>query len=126
MEVDEKKLEEMIDQAVRKHLKQNFENMQEVRRLPAGSVIRIEGRLDSIESRIDRDMVTRAEFHEALGQVNSRLAKLESSVTGMVTRTEFKDEIWKLKLYLLLLAGLILFTNPTVLELFGKLLGIIK
>lgn len=106
MEVDEKKLEEMIDQAVQKHLKQDFEDMEEIRRSPAGAVIRIEGRLDSIEARLERNMVTRTEFKDA----------------NMV----FKEEIWKLKLYLLLLAGLILFTNPTVLELFGKLLGIIK
>ena len=97
--VDEKRLEEMIDQAVQKHLKRNFEDMEEIRRSPAGAIIRIEGQLDSIQARLDRDMVT---------------------------RTEFKDEIWKLKLYLLLLAALILFTNPTVLELFGKFLGIIK
>lgn len=110
MEVDEKKLAEMIDQAVEKRFKQNFEDMEEVRRSPAGAIIRVEGQLASIQGRLDRDMVTRTEFKEA----------------NMLIRTDFKDEIWKLKLYLLLLAGLILFTNPTVLELFGKLLGIIK
>jgi hypothetical protein len=121
--VDEKKLEDLIEKAVQKHLKLTFEDVEEVRRSPAGGIIRLEGRLDAIEARLDRDMVTRAEFQEANGQINTRLEKLE---TQMVTRVEFKDEIWKLKLYILLLAALILLTNPTVLELFGKILGIIK
>jgi len=37
-----------------------------------------------------------------------------------------KEEMWRLKLYIILLAVLILITNPKVLELFGKLLGLIK
>ncbi len=93
--------------------------MEEIRRSPAVSIIRIETRIDSIEA----NMVTRAEFHEAFGQVNARLTKLEATT---VTRTEFKDEIWKLKLYFILLAALVVLTNPKVLELFGKLLGIVK
>ncbi len=127
---EEKKLEELIEKAVRKHLKVDLQDMDEVRRSPAASIIRIENRLDAIESRMSRDMVTRGEFHEAFGQSNSRLSRLEATVealqTSMVTRAEFKDEIWKLKLYIILLAVLIVLTNPTVLELFGKLLGLVK
>jgi hypothetical protein len=168
--VDEKKLEDLIDKAVQKHLKLTFEDVEEVRRSPAGGIIRLETRLDAIDARLDRDMVTRAEFQEtngrinarfetmvtraefqeANGRINARLGKLEAQIetmvtraefqeangqintrlgkleAQMVTRVEFKDEIWKLKLYILLLAALILLTNPTVLELFGKILGIIK
>ena len=182
--VEEKRLVELIDQAVQKHLKVNFQDMEEIRRSPAASIIRIESRLDSIEALLDRDMVTRAEFqesfgrvntrlsaveanmvtraeflesmgkinarlstvetaleaalkamvtraefHEAMGQVNARLAKLEATTITRVEfkeematmRAEFKDEIWKLKLYFILLAALVLLTNPKVFELFGKL-----
>ncbi len=121
--VDEKKLEALIEKAVQKHLKVDLQDMEEIRRSPAAAIIRVENRLDSIEARLNRDMVTRAEFHEAFGQVNARLTKLEATT---VTRTEFKDEIWKLKLYFILLAALVVLTNPKVLELFGKLLGIVK
>jgi hypothetical protein len=102
--VDEKRLEELIESAVRKHLDLTFQDMEKVRQSPAASIIRIEGRLDAIEDRLDRDMVTRAEFN--------------------ASRTEFKDEIWKLRLYIILLGVLIVLTNPKVLELLGKLLSI--
>jgi hypothetical protein len=96
--VDEKKLEDLVERAVQKHLDLTFQDMEKVRQSPAASIIRIEGRLDAIEERLDRDMVT---------------------------RTEFKDEIWKLRLYIILLGVLIVLTNPKVLELLGKLLSII-
>jgi hypothetical protein len=96
--VDEKKLEDLVERAVQKHLDLTFQDMEKVRQSPAAAVIRIEGRLDAIEARLDRDMVTRAEF---------------------------KDEVWKLRLYIILLGVLIVLTNPKVLELLGKLLRII-
>jgi hypothetical protein len=54
-------------------------------------------------------MVTRAEFNEGLASL----------------RTELKDEIWKLRLYIILVAVLVVLTNPKVLELLGKLLSMI-
>jgi hypothetical protein len=103
--VDEKKLEDLVERAVQKHLDLTFQDMEKVRQSPAASIIRIEGRLDAIEERLDRDMVTRTE-----------LASM---------RLELKDEIWKLRLYIILLGVLIVLTNPKVLELLGKLLSII-
>jgi len=111
--VDEKKLEDLVERAVQKHLDLTFQDMEKVRQSPAASIIRIEGRLDAIEARLDRDMVTRAEFKEELTNLRSDL------------RIEFKDEIWKLRLYIILLGVLIVLTNPKVLELLGKLLSII-
>jgi|GEM_PF-4089124 len=107
--VDEKKLEELVERAVQKHLDLTFQDMEKVRQSPAAAIIRVEGRLDAIEARLDRDMVTRADFNKGLGNL----------------RTELKDEIWKLRLYIILLGVLIVLTNPKVLELLGKLLRII-
>jgi hypothetical protein len=107
--VDEKKLEDLVERAVQKHLDLTFQDMEKVRQSPAASIIRIEGRLDAIEARLDRDMVTRAEFNEGLASL----------------RTELKDEIWKLRLYIILVAVLVVLTNPKVLELLGKLLSLI-
>ena len=100
--IDEQKLSELIDQAVQKHLKATFHDMEEVRRSPAAAIIRLEARVEAIE----KNMVTRAEFADY--------------------RSEFKDEIWKLKLYIILLAILVVLTNPQVLELLGRLLNIFK
>jgi hypothetical protein len=108
--VDEKKLEELVDQVVKKHLKLTFENVEEVRRSPAGTLSRIEGRLDAMEARIERDMVTRAEFKAELAS----------------TRAELKDEIWKLRLFIILLGILTILTNPKVIELIGKLFSLFK
>jgi len=107
--VDEKKLEDLVERAVQKHLDLTFQDMEKVRQSPAASIIRIEGRLDAIEARLDRDMVTRAEFNEGLASL----------------RTGLNDEIWKLRLYIILVAVLVVLTNPKVLELLGKLLSII-
>ena len=93
--IDEQKLSDLIDRAVQKHLKATFQDMEEVRRSPAGAIIRLEARLESIEK-------------------------------NMVTRAEFKDEMWKQRLYIILLAVLVLLTNPKVLDLLGKLLNIVK
>jgi len=98
-DVDEKRLEDLVERAVQKHLDLTFQDMEKVRPSPAAAIIRIEGRLDVIETRLERDMVTRAEF---------------------------KDEIWKVRLYIILLGVLVVLTNPKVLELLGKLLSIFK
>jgi len=97
--VDEKRLEDLVERAVQKHLDLTFQDMEKVRQSPAAAIIRIEGRLDTIEARLERDMVTRAEFNEG---------------------------IWKVRLYIILLGVLIVLTNPKVLELLGKLLSIFK
>ena len=104
--IDEAKLEELIEKTVQNHLKMTFEDMEEVRRSPAGAIIRIEEPFDGLDRRIDG--------------LERRLER------DMVTRAEFKHEFRKLRLYFVLLAVLIVLTNPKVLELVGKILGIIK
>jgi hypothetical protein len=98
--LDEKKIEELVEKTVQKHFKLTFEDMEEVRRSPGGAIIRVEGRLDAIERRLDGDMVTRVEFANF--------------------RAELKDDLWKFKLYIILWAALMLLTTPKVIELFGN------
>ena len=185
--VDEKKLEELVEKVVQKHLDLTFQDMEKVRQSPGAAIIRIENRLDSIEARLERDMVTRAEFIQELGSARteskqetaSLRAELKQETASLRTelkqetaslrtelkqetaslrtelkeeiatlrtelkeeiatlrtelkqeiaglRVELKDEIWKLRLYIILLAILIVLTNPKVLELLGKLLSIFK
>jgi hypothetical protein len=109
--VDEKKIEELVEKTVQKHFKLTFENVEEVRKSPAGTLIRIEGRLDSLEARIARDMVTRAEHAATRAELKDEVAKI---------RVELKDEIWKLRLWIIILAILVILTNPKVIELIGK------
>ncbi len=57
-----------------------------------------------------------------ISQVESKLSHTDGKVSDLETslanfRVEIKDDIWKLKLYIILLAVLMLITNSTVLEL---------
>ena len=42
--VDEKRLGELIDEAIQKHLRLTLEDMEEVRRSPAAAIVRLETR----------------------------------------------------------------------------------
>ncbi|MDZ7302943.1 MAG: hypothetical protein ONB44_12505 [candidate division KSB1 bacterium] len=117
-EIDEKRLKELIDEAVQKHMRITIEDIEGVRRSPAGVLVRLENRVEYIEKRIEnieKNMATRADA--ATMATRSDIAAL---------KLELKEETWKLKLYIIILAVLILVTNPKVLELFGKLLGLMK
>jgi hypothetical protein len=115
--VDDKKVEALVERTVQKHFKLAFENVEEVRKSPAVTLIRLEDRLNSLEARIERDMVTKAE-HASLR------AELKEEISN--TRTELKDEIWKQRLLIIFIGVLIVLTNPKVLELIGKLFSAFK
>lgn len=108
-QIDEKRLKALVDEAVQKHMRITIEDIEDVRRSPAGVLVRLENQVEYIEKRtenIEKNMATRADI--------------------AALKLELKEEIWKFKLYIIILAVLILVTNPKVLELFGKLLGLIK
>ncbi len=54
---------------------------------------------------------------EDVAKLDKRITDLDKGIT---------DLEWKLKLYFILLAVLIIFTNPKALELFGRIPGLIK
>ncbi len=113
--IDEKRVEALIEEAVQKHFRLTFENVEEVRRSPAVTLIRIEDRLNALEARIGRDVATKVE-------VTVTRSELKQEISNF--RTEFKEETWKLRLSIILLAVLIVLTNPKVIDLIGKLFGV--
>jgi chromosome segregation ATPase len=75
-----------------------------------GKISQVEGKISQVENKISH--------------ADGKVSDLETSLANF--RVEVKDDIWKLKLYIILLAVLMLITNSTVLELAGKLIGIFK
>ena len=72
--IDESKLKDLIDEAVQERLKLTLEDMEEVRKSPAVAIIRLEGKVDSIQ----QNMVTKAEFREEMSKLDTRIGKLET------------------------------------------------
>ncbi|MCI0695075.1 hypothetical protein L0337_24075 [candidate division KSB1 bacterium] len=126
--VDDKKVEELVERTVQKHFKLAFENVEEVRKSPAVTLIRIEDRLDALEARIGRDMVTKAELTSTYGALKQDNASLRMELKDEIAkiRAEVKDEIWKVRFSIISLAILIILTNPKVIELIGKLFSLFK
>lgn len=60
-------------------------------------------------------------FEAAIQQVRAEIRELESRIDIKMNSLE-----WKMKLHSLALGALIVVTNPKVLDILGKLLGIIK
>jgi len=117
-QIDEKRLRTLIDEAVQKHMRITIEDIEDVRRSPAGVLVRLENKVEYIEKKtetIEKNMATRSD-----------IANMATRADLATLKLEIKEEMWKFKLYIILLAVLILITNPKVLELFGKLLGLIK
>ncbi|MFQ5708687.1 MAG: hypothetical protein ACE5HO_14625 [bacterium] len=79
--IDEKRLEELIDKSVRKHLKANLEDMEEVRRSPGAAIVRLETRVESIE----KNMATKADLANLRNEIIERIAKLETGQKLMFT-----------------------------------------
>jgi len=102
MLADEKKVEELIEKSVQKHFKLAFENVEEVRKSPAVTLIRIEDRLNSLERRMERDMVTRAEFANFRGEIKGEISSLRGDLKGEIAsiRAEHKDDIASCRLEL--------------------------
>jgi hypothetical protein len=64
--VDEEKLEEVVEKVVEKKLSLTFQDVDEVRKSPAGAIIRIEGKIEKIEDQIKdikENMATKDEVH---------------------------------------------------------------
>lgn len=77
--VDEKRLEELIEKVVQKHLKLTFEDMEEVRRSPAAAIVRLETRVETIE----KTMATKEDLANLRVDVNGQIAKLSERVSKL-------------------------------------------
>lgn len=78
--IDEKRLEELIDKAVQKHLKLTLEDMEEVRRSPAAAIVRLETRVESIE----KNMATKADLANLRTELIQRISNVENSLTESI------------------------------------------
>ncbi len=100
--VDDKKVEALVERTVQKHFKLAFENVEEVRKSPAVTLIRIEDRLNALEARIGRDMVTKAELIAARGEFKQENASLREELKqeNASLREELKQENASLRIEL--------------------------
>lgn len=69
--------------------------------------------IEFIDEKVKGEVATK----EDIAKLDKRITELDKRIT---------DLEWKLKLYFILLAVLIIFTNPKALELLGRVLGLIK
>lgn len=81
--IDENRLEELINKSVQKHLETNLDDIEEVRRSPAGAIVRIETRLDAIEKNIEKNVATKSDLASLKTELSERIAKLETSLKLM-------------------------------------------
>ncbi|MGQ9631209.1 MAG: hypothetical protein ACUVXI_13010, partial [bacterium] len=51
--IDEKKLQELIDQEIEKRLRSRLDDVEILRKSPAGAIIRIEGEIETINAKLD-------------------------------------------------------------------------
>ncbi|NIR48027.1 hypothetical protein GWO43_06245 [candidate division KSB1 bacterium] len=82
--IDEKRLQELIDSAVQKHLKESMEDMEEVRRSPAAAVVRLETRFDALE----KNVATKADLSELRTELSERIGTLEKGLGERMAKLE--------------------------------------
>jgi len=73
--------------------------------------------IEFIDVKVRGEVATKEDIAKLDKRITDEVAKLDKRIT---------DLEWKLKLYFILLAVLIIFTNPNALDLLGRVLGLIK
>lgn len=71
-----------IREIVREQMSVTYQDMDEIRRSPAGSIIRIEEEIKSIK----QNMVTKEEFRRKFAELEGRFTGLESKTSGVEGR----------------------------------------
>jgi septation ring formation regulator EzrA len=102
--IDEERLGELIQDEVQKHFRLTFEDMDEMRRSPAASVIRLETHFDTIE----KNMATKADVANLRTELKAEIAEL-------------RERFGKLEANQKLMLGLMLSTFGAVLAALVKL-----
>lgn len=96
--VDEKRLEELIEKVVQKHLKLTFEDMEEVRRSPAAAIVRLETRVEAIE----KTMATKEDIANLRVDINSQIGELGGQIAKLGERVSKIEGTYKLMVAMLL------------------------
>lgn len=94
---------------------------------------RVEGKLEvemqGVKSEIQRvEIKFEAEIQRVEGKLEAAIQQLRAEMREMEARlrAEIRDVQWKTKLYFGAIAALIIITNPRIMDILAKLLGIIK
>jgi len=107
--IDEQRLQELIEKTVQKQIRLTVEDVDEVRRSPAGTILRLETRVEAIEKNMATKAdiaILRTEIAEVGTELKEDIAQVRSEVAGVRTelkeniaqvRTELKQEIAELR-----------------------------
>ena len=91
--VEETHLREIVGELVQKHLKSSIEDVEEVRRSPAGTILRLEERVEFIQ----RNMATKADVANLKTRVDEIEKNMATKADIANLRTEFNDRIGKVE-----------------------------
>jgi DNA repair exonuclease SbcCD ATPase subunit len=103
MVVDESKLQEMIAREVARALKSSFQDMDEIRKSPAGAIIRVETELENlrekvevIEEKVDR-LSVQAETHRAEAKKENETLRAEMTKNNEALHVKIDKSYEKLR-----------------------------
>jgi len=85
--VNENELEEVVSKVVQQHLKLTFQDMDEVRKSPAGAIVRLETKMESLATSAElREEIgtPRAEYKAGYSNLSTRQARVESRLNLLV------------------------------------------
>ncbi|MFQ5627436.1 MAG: hypothetical protein ACE5I1_01650 [bacterium] len=82
--VEETRLRQILDELVQKHLRLTLDDMEEVRRSPAASIVRLEMRFDALE----KNMATKADVANLRSELNERIGGVETTLGERIGRVE--------------------------------------
>ena len=80
--------------------------------------------IEYVDGKIRGEVATKDDLHLLKEDVLLIKVDLEKQVQGL--RAEFKEEIWKLRVLVIVVLVLQIVLNPKVVELVGRLLGVVK
>jgi len=88
--VDENQLQEVVSKAVQQHLKLTFQDMDEVRKSPAGAIVRLETKIESLADEVGE---LKAEVADSRAEAKEEIKKLRAEIAN--SRAETKAEFEK-------------------------------
>ena len=80
--------------------------------------------IEYVDGKIRGEVATKEDLHLLKEEVLLIKADLEKQIQGL--RAEFKEEIWKLRILVIVVLILQIVLNPKVVELIGRILGVVK
>jgi len=104
-----------VENSLRSEMQKIVGNVQEMENSLRSDMQKIVGNVQEVENSLRSDM------QKMENSLRSDMQKMENSL-----RSEMKDIEWRSKLYFILIGALIIITNPKVLELIGRVMGLVR